>query len=126
MSIDKPDAAALLALARDTLKEQILPSLPGERTLDVLMVMRALEIAARALAESDDALDRRERSRLETLPGSGGDPAVLATAIRAGDWDGVENGRTLHAMLTVDVRDRLARVNPKYLAILDDGTGNTS
>jgi hypothetical protein len=119
MSIDQPDGGRLLELARGLLKESILPRLPAEKTLDLLMVMRALEIAGRALDESTDSLDQRERARVEQLLGPGADAASLSAAIRSGRWDDEADAGRLYAALREDTRDRLGRVNPRYLATLD-------
>ncbi|MYN13599.1 acyl-CoA dehydrogenase [Pusillimonas sp. TS35] len=46
----RPDAGALLAVARRTLLDTILPALPEEQRYDVLMIANAMAIAGRELA----------------------------------------------------------------------------
>ena len=118
MTIDQPRANSLLETARAVLRQTILPEVSPSKTLDVLMVLRALEIAGRAIDDSADGLEARQRERYAALIGSD-DPGALAAQIRAGKWDTPDAGERLHAWLTEETRDRLARVNPRYLEILE-------
>lgn len=119
MNPDQPDLQSLLETARRVLKEEILPTAPPTRTLDLLMVVKVMEIAGRVLEDVDDRLCARQRDRLERLLGEGGDAATLASQIRAGRWDAPDALMRLHALLTEDARDRLARADPKYLEAVD-------
>lgn len=119
MIADQPDAGSLLETARRVIKEEILPEVPASKVLDVLMVLRSLEIAARALADSSDDLEARRRLRFKHLLGDDSDPQSLAAEIRAGHWDAEDAARRLHACLVEDIRDRLARVNPRYMGIME-------
>ncbi|NJM34837.1 MAG: hypothetical protein HC850_09140 [Rhodomicrobium sp.] len=88
----------------------------------MLMIVKVLEIAGRAVADAPDGLEGRQRGRLEKLVGSGGDTATLVAQIREGLWDEPRAAERLHGALTQDAHDRLARLNPKYLDALTDGT----
>ena len=116
MNIDQPDARTLLQTARRVLSEDILPELDASHALDIRMIIRVLEIADRTLGDSSDGLGVRQRARLDTLVGESGDVASLAKRIRAGAYDAPDAARTLHAALTKDARERLHRLNPRYLA----------
>jgi hypothetical protein len=116
MNIDQPDARTLLETARRILNEDILPEVDSGRALDIRMIIRVIEIAGRTLGDSSDGLGRRQRSRLDTLIGEAGDVASLANGIRSGAFDQPDAAHTLHATLTEDARDRLGRLNPRYLA----------
>lgn len=121
MTPDRPDVTALLATARAVLKDEILPVLPEERRLDMLMVLSAMGLAERALQDSTDALPLLQEARLTELVGEKADAAALTQAIRGGDWDAPAQAEQLYRVLVEDTRDRLARANPKYLAALDKG-----
>lgn len=119
MTTDRPEAAALLATARSLLKDEILPTVPDDRRLDMLMVLSAMGLAERALSDSTDALPLRQEARLLALGSGQRDAAALAHSIRAGTWDDPATADPLYRMLVEDTRDRLGRANPKYLAALD-------
>lgn len=116
---DQPDLPSLLETARRVLKEEILPTAPPTCTLDLLMIVKVMEIAGRVFDDVDDHLDARQRERLGRLLGEDGDAAALVTQIRAGRWDAPDAMMRLHALLTEDARDRLARADPKYLAAVE-------
>ncbi len=124
MTPDKPEAGRLLATARAALKDDILPEVPEEKRLDLLMILNILGVAERALADGADRLPDRQAARLDALDvPAGADEtaraADLAAAIRAGEWDDPAAARRLHALLSEDARDRLARANPKYLQAVE-------
>lgn len=100
MSRTGPDAALdLVAIALETLRADLLPSLPPEKRYTALMIANALSVAQRELREGEAA----RRTMLEALQGLlGGHPpgkeadldaAVqcllrkLATAIEQGEFD---------------------------------------
>lgn len=124
MTPDKPEAVRLLETAQTLFKQDILSDLPEEKRLDALMILNILGIAERALDDSADLLDARQTARLTILMGPEGDVATLARQIRAGAWDAPEAARRLHAVLTEDARDRLARANPKYLQAVEAEEGS--
>ncbi|MFC4350286.1 DUF6285 domain-containing protein [Fodinicurvata halophila] len=118
MTPDRPDVTALLATARALLKDEILPVVPADQRLDMLMVLSAMGLAERALQDSTDALPLRQEARLVDLAGHKVDAASLAGAVRSGKWDDPEKAEQLYKALVEDTRDRLARANPKYLAAI--------
>lgn len=124
MKSDMPDSADLLRTAAEVLKRDILPDLPEERVLDALMILSVMGAAERDLVDSG-GLESRQEDRLRDLLPNGGDVRDLSRAIRDGEFDAPDHWAALHAALLADTRDRLALVNPKYLAAADKepGTG---
>jgi hypothetical protein len=68
--MERPDAAALLTIARTTLLDEIIPTLTGDAKFKALMVANAMAIASRAEPVPD----------LENA-------AALCASIRAGQHD---------------------------------------
>jgi len=124
---DRPDARELLEIARDAFIEEVLPAVPETLRYTALMVANAIAIAQRELARGDAAL-REEFGRLSDLlseravapRGEALRAAVegynrrLASAIRAGRFDGEERGR-LFEHLRCATEEKLAVSNPKAL-----------
>jgi hypothetical protein len=71
--LEKPDAADLLATAREVVLTELLPSLPPEKAFAARMVANALAIAGREIAAE--------------VPEAAVDLAALAREIRAGQHD---------------------------------------
>jgi hypothetical protein len=92
---DLPDAAMLVAEARQTLLEHILPALNGDARIKALMVANALGIAARDLAAPPPP-----------------DLAGRVPAIRAGAHDA---DPALHAALLDAARQRVTVSRPAAL-----------
>lgn len=101
--MDRPDAATLLAVARETMVERLLPVLPPERRMDGLMIANALGIALRELALGEPPPDAAAERQ-------------LVADIRAGRYDtpGPERD-ALAAELRRRVTLRVAISNPKAL-----------
>lgn len=116
----RPDAPALLAVARDTLKERVLPALPDDCRYDALMVINALGIAQRECSADPtetNALRRRIDALLERDSDTLADAeTALTQAIRAGRFDapGPDRDALLDALHDL-TRARLAVDNPKLL-----------
>jgi hypothetical protein len=99
---EKPDAADLLATARDVVLTELLPALPPEKALAARMVAAAIALALRQGAAPPMA-DAR-------------DLAVLAAEIRAGRHDpGTESHAQVAAFLRDHARARAAVSAPKVL-----------
>ncbi len=128
---DRPTAAELLDIARETLLNDILPALPEERRLDALIVANVMAIAGREAEAGDDVL-RHELARLLALYG-GEPPAAggrderaalvarltrrLAADLRSGAFDGDgERLDQVRAHLLETTRQKLRVNNPRYLA----------
>ena len=78
---DRPSAAELLRIARETLVGELLPLLPEERKLDVLIIANVMAIAAREAAFGEAPL-RAELARLAALYGDKPPPdEPLAAAV---------------------------------------------
>ena len=127
---DRPTAAELLGIARETLLHKLLPLLPEECKLDVLIIANVMAIAARE-AEFGDAPLRHELARLSALYGE--DAAFcetraelaaaverlsrrLAADLRRGAFEG--NAKKLakvKAHLLETTLEKLRENNPRYL-----------
>jgi hypothetical protein len=95
---DHPDAAGLVAAAREAFVREIQPFLKDDLRVTGMMIASALSMAERELRRTPAGL-------LEAWP--------LVHAIRAGRHDGDPE---LHSRLLDDARQRLAVANPRYLS----------
>lgn len=114
--MSRPDAAALLQTARQTLFSQLLPALPKELHYEARMMANAMIIAVREqqLGESCAA---QERQNLQALLGNSqsqlSEQALrvqLGKAIRQGKFD---HQRQLGELLLQITHAKLAISNPK-------------
>lgn len=124
---NSPDATDLLAIARATLLDKLLPRLPEDLRYDALMIANALAIASREHAGGDDAA-QSELARLRELFAERKKPLAgtalvaalagynqrLAAEIRAGRFDGKERTALLEH-LAQTTTDELAVSNPRAL-----------
>ncbi len=96
---DHPQGADLLAEARHTLSEGVLPGLTAEARYKLLMALRAMDLAEREL-RSDSELQNKLKQRLSQLVASGNTVqdrfSVLSKSIRDGAFDASEE---LHEFL---------------------------
>ena len=124
---DIPDAIKLLAIARATLLDKLLPHIPEELRYDARMIANSMAIAIREQANGEAAA----QTELASLRGLFGEHAKLvtsdalevalagyrkrlATDIRNGRFDGAERAALL-AHLAQTAADDLAISNPKAL-----------
>lgn len=77
--LEAPDAADLLATARDSLLQKLLPALPPHLHYEARMAANALAIASRAMVAEAAPVEAR-------LAALAGDAASFAARIRAGDF----------------------------------------
>jgi hypothetical protein len=110
---DRPDAADLLATARETVKSAILPHLPRGARYPALMALNAMAIAAR---QAEAGAMRRAAARAALAPFATGDTldavaADLARSIRAGRF--APGDPALHAALLAAARLATEESNPK-------------
>ena len=124
---DIPDATELLAIARSTLLEKLLPSVPEDLRYDALMIANAMAIAAREHAAGDTAM-QAEVVRLAALLKQQCEPRTganlmsarsdlnrrLAAHIRAGRFDDRDRAALLDH-LAQTAADELAVSNPRAL-----------
>jgi hypothetical protein len=116
----RPDANELLAIARQTLLDELLPQLPGNLRYQALMVANAMAIAGRECVEGEQAQAaeiQRLAELLEDAPATSADVhQALCRAIRQGRFDtpGGEQERLLSALSAI-TRARLSISNPKAL-----------
>lgn len=124
---DRPTGADLLAIARETLRRELLPKLPEESRYAALMVANAIAIAARE-AEYGDGPEREELARLAALLGETGDAGQrlreelarlnreLVRRIRQGAFPaGAPASEALRRHLFACARQQVGVSNPKYL-----------
>lgn len=112
---EQPDGQALLATARQVLREQLLPALPKELHYQALMIANAMSIAERQL-HYGDVPQQHERQALAELLEQDDDLAdlqhELARRIRAGWLDDHAVGQQLLWQMTVQ---RVRESAPKSL-----------
>ena len=124
---DRPSAAELLRIARETLVGELLPLLPEERKLDVLIIANVMAIAAREAAFGDAPL-RAELARLAALNDEAPPPDEplsatverlsrrLAADIRRGAFeDDAAKLAEVKAHLLETTLQKLRENNPRYL-----------
>lgn len=118
---NRPYGNELLAAARRSLLDDLLPLLPAEKTYDALMIANAMSIAAREL-EPLTGHDAHESDAIQAffvaagLEGGQHNPTeeTLAQLIRDRRLPAAhESG--LHALLLSLTTRKLLRSNPKYL-----------
>lgn len=117
---DRPHAGELLAIARETLLQELLPQLPASTHYATRMIANAMAIAQREYGSGP--LDGALRDRMVELAaldrGSDLDSAAdaLTDRLRAGAFDNDAGLRAaLHRMLIEWVSARLAISNPKAI-----------
>ena len=118
--INRPRGDELLAVARRTLLDDLLPLIPADKAYEARMIANAMAIAARELGRCKDVDDETTEGIAEFYRVIGMDPSVvaseqsLADQIRKRLIDSVHS-RQLHALLLAVTRAKLAISNPKYL-----------
>ena len=125
---EQPDAAELLAIARKTLLEELLPNLPKEQRYTALMIANAMAIAKREIETGVDELNTELQLFAEHygdagVRAAGSEPqqqlavlnARLAEDIRA---HRLGNEASLKALLKQQVLARLKISNPKFGQVL--------
>lgn len=113
---EQPDGAALLRIAQEILRKELLPLLPRGKTYTALMLLNAMGIAERQLQEGSESQEQ-ERQALSMLLQQEGSLDTLmkafAARIRAGDYDHDATARQLLWQATVQ---RVRESAPKALA----------
>lgn len=118
---EQPTGNALLACARQVLRDEVLPALPDDRKHALRMVMNAMSIAERQLSNGDAPL-KQEVSKLREFLGDREVSVTaglrqLSQAIRQGEGDpGQARREAILAILRSTTRQRLSESNPKALA----------
>jgi hypothetical protein len=120
-----PQAQDLLVVARDMLREQLMPHLPPAQRHVAMMIASAMAIAARQCAQGE-AHERTELAALEALFGAHAVAdsvapqarlaaylVLLCQHIRDADDEAALAG--IHAHLLATTRAVVAESNPKYL-----------
>ncbi len=119
---ERPEGAALLSVAAQTLREQVLPVLAEDKKYLVLMVLKALSLAEGQLSGEDPQL-QGERELLEGLlkqTASGDDLRAcveklereLGRRVRQGTYDHDQAGQLVLWKLTLQ---RVRESAPRYL-----------
>lgn len=115
---NRPDGSELLAVARRTLLDELLPLLPPAKNYEALMIARAMAIAARELEQQGADPSNDEIQQFYRLAGLDLSPGAteqdLAGQIRKKTISESNQG-ALHQLLLSLTRTRLAITNPKYL-----------
>ncbi|MFZ5757410.1 MAG: DUF6285 domain-containing protein [Pseudomonadota bacterium] len=120
---DRPQGHELLAIAAQTFREQLLPALPEEKKYVAMMLLNALSIAERQLANGEAAL-QAEAEALEALLGMSTDEGAainarlavldrtLAQRIRKGALD---DDRAAQQLLWAITLQKVRESSPRYL-----------
>jgi len=120
---DRPQGHELLAIAAKTFREQLLPALPDEKKYAAMMLLNALSIAERQLANGEDTLhaevgalsaalgiavpaDAALNAQLGTLN------RALAQRIRKG---GADDAPELQQLLWAITLQKVRESSPRYL-----------
>lgn len=115
---EQPNAEALLAIARDVLKNDILPLLPSDQRYNALMIANVMAIVSRQCQQGNQP-EQEELERWQK--GLGSDASLQSCAvemshnIRAGLYDSPDGRVQLAKMLVPSVRQRVLESNPKAL-----------
>lgn len=120
MPTDRPNAAELVAAARNFLLQYAAPNLEGQLAFHARVAANALAIVERELAEGP-VMDGREKTRLAALLGREADLQTLnrelAQRIREGTLDDKRAAVLDHLRQTS--ADKLAIAKPNYLIAKD-------
>lgn len=115
---NRPDGNELLAVARRTLLDELMPLLPSARAYDALMVAKAMAIAARELESQGHDTSGDQIQQFYALAGLDITlPATeygLAGLIREKTISESRHG-ALHQLLLSLTQAKLQITNPKYL-----------
>ncbi|MGU3662232.1 MULTISPECIES: DUF6285 domain-containing protein [unclassified Methylobacterium] len=104
---DAPAGAALLAVARQSLLDEVAPALSGRQRYVLLMAANAMGIVLREIEQEGAAAEAWARvlgvlsAEGDATEGDAAAPAALVAAIRAGRCDG---DAALHAALVETTR----------------------
>ena len=112
---EQPDGAALLAIAREVLKNELLPLLPKDSHYKVLMIANAMGIAARQLQAGDGPQAGEQAALSALLDREGSLPELsreFAQQIRNGAADGNQAAQQLLWRIT---EQRVRESAPKAL-----------
>ena len=114
----RPNGSELLAVARRTLLDQLLPLLPAANSYEALMVANAMAMAARELdSQGRDESEAQILQFYRRIGLEGTQDATergLAELIRKKAIHPSQHG-LLHPLLLTLTRDKLAITNPKQL-----------
>ncbi|RYZ43710.1 MAG: hypothetical protein EOO71_02300 [Myxococcaceae bacterium] len=115
---EPPEGAALLAIAREVLRKELLPLLPEDKVYAALMVANAMGIAERQLRQGEGPQREEQRALSALLKTDGGLEALtreFAARIRRGEFDGHEEARRLLWSSAVQrVRESAPKALPAY------------
>ncbi|NGM87311.1 hypothetical protein G5B35_08310 [Parapusillimonas sp. SGNA-6] len=117
---NRPTGEELLATARCTLLDELLPLLPADKSYEALMIANAMAIAARELTRCHDDVAPADEPIARFFRETGldrdndADEQALARLIRCRAIDARHASRLFELLLTL-TRDKLALSNPKYL-----------
>lgn len=115
---EQPNAEALLAIARDVLKQDVLPLLPSDQRYNVLMIANAMAIASRQCQQGHEPEQQELKRWQEGLDSDGliqSCAVEMSQNIRAGVYDSPDGRVQLAKMLVPSVRQRVLESNPKAL-----------
>ncbi len=124
---DTPGAKDLLDTAAADLKAEILPHVPDDQKLTVLMAIAAIQTSVREMDFAPRLESQQQAALAQFVEGDiqpEGRALALCRLIRDGKYDSGAAARALHEALVRDVRARSAISNPKYLAAAEADWSN--
>lgn len=109
------------------LKAEILPHVPDDQKLTVLMAIAAIQTSVREMDFAPRLESQQQAALAQFVEGDiqpEGRALALCRLIRDGKYDSGAAARALHEALVRDVRARSAISNPKYLAAAEADWSN--
>lgn len=116
---NRPTGEELLAIARRTLLDDLLPLMPADKSYEALMIANAMAIASRELTRCNRDDPGSDRLIAQFYREAGLDPGTevsecaLARLIRSRAVDAKHASRLFELLLTL-TRDKVALSNPKH------------
>jgi len=116
---EQPSGKDLLDIARDVLRDDLIPALPENKRYPALMIANAMAIVMRQIETGEEG-GIEEQKTLGDLLGEDGSlndlNIILANRIREGHADGVETWQALRGVAV----GKVAESNPRYLIPRDE------
>jgi len=113
---DQPSGKDLLDIARDVLRDDLIPALPDDKRYPALMIANAMAIVMRQIEAGEEGSIEEQKILSDLLREDGSLEhlnATLASRIREGRADGVEIWQALRGVAA----GKVGESNPRYLNV---------
>lgn len=111
---EKPSGEDLLEIAREVLKNDLLPALPKEHHYSALMIANAMSIVMRQI-QADETSPDPETTELSQLIGENGELEDLNRTLAIRIRNGEISGKEVWGILNSISKRKVSESNPKYL-----------